>query len=635
MIQPVSLADRLAVLRDALPAFEGITEVLHQAQGPELAQVLTLFDTVSSEGARARTATVAEAVRRDEAEPTLNTWIRRHAPSLQQGGAGQTARLVTEAMKSAHHWTTGSSAPDPESPIGIIWDAVSESAAPEGAGEHDAADGGSGSDPGSGSDTESGPAESSAGATEADPESGAHDVSEPCADAPIPAPTPALTPVNGLAVLSEMRILEKRLRPEAIPTVTKILIELAREWGPAHMRRLRPRLLADYGLDGELDDLQGKLARGAHLSSPEVESGDLTDYRMSLTPAQAAALEAAIGPFSKPVPNPVTGERDLRPVGQRRAEALIDLCQQALAAQLDIGGEGVTGAYAAVHVNINLEELRRLTGCIDAMEAFGAAAEARSTLSIRLGEGWDSASEAAAARFRDLFSGEVLGSTAAGTLLSPSMLRLMACAAHLIPHVLGSNGEQLDQGEEIRLFNKAQRRKLLRRDKHCTYPGCDRPGAWTRAHHVLHWFDGGWSDLDNAALLCEHHHGVVHARRLWAEVRPTPNEQGRYVIWDLTVGSYDQEVRRRRAERALHDPPPMTPQLWEELARANLSDDGTERRWADDLAREAAALAPEDPEPISPQELDALRRSGNWATWFEGHGDSGGARGQQHPAPAA
>ena len=115
---------------------------------------------------------------------------------------------------------------------------------------------------------------------------------------------------------------------------------------------------------------------------------------------------------------------------------------------MDIGGEGVTGAYAAVPVNINLEELRRLTGCIDAMEAFGAAAEARSTLSIRLGEGWDSASEAAAARFRDLFSGEVLGSTAAGTLLSPSMLRQMACAATLIPHVLGSNGEQLDQGEE-------------------------------------------------------------------------------------------------------------------------------------------------------------------------------------------
>ena len=609
MSQPVSLADRLAVLREALPAFEGITEVLHQAQGPELAEVLTLFDTVASEGARARIATVAEAVRRDEAEPTLNTWIRRHAPSLQQGGAGQTARLVTEAMKSAHHWTTGSAEPDPESPIGIIWDAVSESATPEVPSEDDVV-----------------------------AESGAHDVSGPCADAPIPAPIPALTPVNGLAVLSEMRVLEKRLRPEAIPTVTKILIELAREWGPAHMRRLRPRLLADFGLDGELDDLQGKLARGAHLSSPEVESGDLTDYRMSLTPAQAAALEAAIGPFSKPVPNPVTGERDLRPVGQRRAEALIDLCQQALAAQLDIGGEGVTGAYAAVHVNINLEELRRLTGCIDAMEAFGAAAEARSRLSIRLGEGWDSASEAAAARFRDLFSGEVLGSTAAGTLLSPSMLRQMACAAHLIPHVLGSNGEQLDQGEEIRLFNKAQRRKLLRRDKHCTYPGCDRPGAWTRAHHVLHWFDGGWSDLDNAALLCEHHHGVVHARRLWADVRSTPNEQGRYVIWDLTVGSYDQEVRRRQAERALHDPPTMTPQLWEELARATLSHDPTERLWADFLAREHEgwSFSPsEDLDPLTDAELMSLRRSGTWATWFEGAGDSGEPRGQQHPAPAA
>ena len=32
-------------------------------------------------------------------------------------------------------------------------------------------------------------------------------------------------------------------------------------------------------------------------------------------------------------------------------------------------------------------------------------------------------------------------------------------------------------------------------------------------HHLVHWADGGPSDLDNAALLCERHHTIVHTRR--------------------------------------------------------------------------------------------------------------------------
>ncbi len=34
--------------------------------------------------------------------------------------------------------------------------------------------------------------------------------------------------------------------------------------------------------------------------------------------------------------------------------------------------------------------------------------------------------------------------------------------------------------------------------------------------------DGGASDVDNAALLCERRHTVVHQRRLWATVRSDP-----------------------------------------------------------------------------------------------------------------
>ena len=43
--------------------------------------------------------------------------------------------------------------------------------------------------------------------------------------------------------------------------------------------------------------------------------------------------------------------------------------------------------------------------------------------------------------------------------------------------------------------------------------------------------DGGLSDVDNAALLCQGHHTIVHERRLRAQVRDKPDEVGRYVVW--------------------------------------------------------------------------------------------------------
>jgi hypothetical protein len=43
-----------------------------------------------------------------------------------------------------------------------------------------------------------------------------------------------------------------------------------------------------------------------------------------------------------------------------------------------------------------------------------------------------------------------------------------------------------------------------------SFTGCTAPHYWCDAHHVEHWIDGGETDLDNAALLCERHHTKVH-----------------------------------------------------------------------------------------------------------------------------
>jgi hypothetical protein len=84
-------------------------------------------------------------------------------------------------------------------------------------------------------------------------------------------------------------------------------------------------------------------------------------------------------------------------------------------------------------------------------------------------------------------------------------------AAALLPPVLGGAPTQpLDVGRTTRVVQPAQRTALAVRDGGCVFPDCDRPLAWCEAHHLVHWLDGGPTDLDNLVLLCRAHHRAVH-----------------------------------------------------------------------------------------------------------------------------
>ncbi|MEO9222765.1 MAG: HNH endonuclease, partial [Mycobacteriaceae bacterium] len=71
-------------------------------------------------------------------------------------------------------------------------------------------------------------------------------------------------------------------------------------------------------------------------------------------------------------------------------------------------------------------------------------------------------------------------------------------------------GVPLNLGRTQRLVSPGQRRALIARDHGCAFPGCNRPPAWTEAHHIVHWIDGGPTDLANLVLLCRRHHRVIH-----------------------------------------------------------------------------------------------------------------------------
>jgi hypothetical protein len=86
-----------------------------------------------------------------------------------------------------------------------------------------------------------------------------------------------------------------------------------------------------------------------------------------------------------------------------------------------------------------------------------------------------------------------------GLPLSAQAARRLACDAQVVPVVLGSAGEPLDVGRASQTVPPAIRRAVVARDRHCAFPGCDRPAQWCHAHHIRHWADGGATAVRNLA----------------------------------------------------------------------------------------------------------------------------------------
>ncbi|MGY0386661.1 DUF222 domain-containing protein [Nocardioides sp. WG-D5] len=97
-----------------------------------------------------------------------------------------------------------------------------------------------------------------------------------------------------------------------------------------------------------------------------------------------------------------------------------------------------------------------------------------------------------------------------GDQITAAEARRMACNADLIPVVLGTDSEILDLGRTTRLAHPVQHRALRLRDKCCQAEDCDAPAAWTEAHHLKPWSQGGKTDMANLVLLCASDHRRIH-----------------------------------------------------------------------------------------------------------------------------
>lgn len=187
-------------------------------------------------------------------------------------------------------------------------------------------------------------------------------------------------------------------------------------------------------------------------------------------------------------------EHDVRPLAQRRLDALVDLARESMAH--DTGS--VAGAPVTLVVTIPLADLRSGLG-----------------------------------------SAEIAG---VDEPVSAATARRLACDAEIIPVVLGTESEILDQGRATRLFTTAQRRAMAVRDGGCVWPGCNAPPGWCEAAHLTAWIDGGMTDLSNGVLLCAFHHRQLD-REGWLLVR----RQGELYL--IPPGHVDAQRTPRRAGR--------------------------------------------------------------------------------------
>src|SRR2546430_851370 len=274
---------------------------------------------------------------------------------------------------------------------------------------------------------------------------------------PSPAVSPLQMATNALDLLDQEdpAELSSAAPAEVAREAEPSLIEAARRTDPHRLGMFTRHLRHTFAPEAALDEAKhNHERRRLHIS----ESMDGVYYLDGVLDTEGGALlrtalDAVMGPPAKD---------DDRTPAQRRADALTDLARR----QLD-GGElpVVGGQRPHITLTADVATLARLPG----------------------------------SRAADLDWGQPVPS---------ETLRRLACDAEVTCVLVSPEGDPLSVGRTKRTFTPAQRKALAVRDRGCVL--CGRPVAWTAAHHIEHWIDGGATSVANGALLCHRCHVRVH-----------------------------------------------------------------------------------------------------------------------------
>ncbi len=302
---------------------------------------------------------------------------------------------------------------------------------------------------------------------------------------------------------------------EHASTAEPILLDLARRFDPAVVARATSAIFAEVDPAGAEKALQAAYEKRGLTLSVVGEHGYL-DGVFDLESTEM--IRTALQPLMTK-----NGPDDRRSVPQLRADALLDVFGRHLDTADDVPSVG--GHRPHLSVVIDAAQLPP-ADVVDAGD-LGDAGDADSTP-----RGW------------------------AGTITLPwtgaavpaSVARRWACHATITPLVArllgrrrGASGPPpgvavdpawlpMAVGRTQRTATAGQLKALTVRDGGCIHPGCSRTAAYCDAHHVVHWADGGPTDVPNMVLLCRHHHRTLHQGQ-WA-IHPDPGTPGLFWTTD-------------------------------------------------------------------------------------------------------
>jgi hypothetical protein len=267
---------------------------------------------------------------------------------------------------------------------------------------------------------------------------------------------------RGEVSFSKVRALTRVAKPESEAE----LLEFARAGSTASLERL-VRGWKTMSREGEqrTERIRHRLRRFAVYPDGEGMYG----VRGTLTPEVAAVLMRAVEAAGDALYREFSGPEEIRPEPEQlRADALGLMAERALAAGFVEEESPVSGSRA---------------------ERYQVVLHVEAETLAEHGEPGTSELED-------------------GTRVSAETSRRLCCDASRVVVGQRADGTALDVGRRTRTIPPALRRALEVRDRGCRFPGCGL--RFTDAHHIVHWADGGRTDLKNTVLLCRRHHRLVH-----------------------------------------------------------------------------------------------------------------------------
>ena len=254
----------------------------------------------------------------------------------------------------------------------------------------------------------------------------------------------------------------------------------------------RPEYVAAAATQGvDLDGIDGALAEVA-ASRPHADLGKVVHYYLShLDPdgPEPDPTEQRFVSIAKHSDGTVTFRGELDAVGGEKFQAALESILQANRPAGDTRSRGQQLGDALVQFADNALAAGNLP--------FLRTVKPHVVVTIPLAD------------LADPHHGPGAAETGFGARISAARARWLACDGNITRIVIGPEGQPLDLGRTKRVYPPHLRRATEARDRHCVFTGCYAPSYWCDVHHLLHWIDGGETDLDNSALLCESHSHLV------------------------------------------------------------------------------------------------------------------------------